>query len=308
MYDMINFNCTEERWRNFIDHIAELAKGNLNNRLEIKHVNDHLETGEAMLNWVTDEWKQRVLQMTFTKPSEAQKFINHFHIVIDKDLVIQSVDKNFLTYMGIAQDDFLLKSLTEYMRESDHRPFLKHLKKLNLPYSTNTKAPTIELMEMRFMYSAKQLVPNYGYILNLFQIQMDLKHFRKGLAKEPKEFVRFQQKKMYRDRVADVKKHIDHMPLKEILVLENVCKKYMVNKLQLKKGFRELYQSSAYDYFVKRRMNHARLLIETSTISLKEIAQMVGYAQYSTFSQQFYTTYKIRPKDLRKQRHDLDND
>lgn len=301
---MIHFNCTEERWRNFIDHMVDLAKGNLNNRLEIKHVNDHLETGEAMLNWITDEWKQRVLQMTFTKPSEAQKYINHFQIVLDKDLVVQASDTTFLQYMGIEDEDLLQKNLSDYIKESDQKPFLKHLKKLDLPYFTTTKTPSIKLMEMKFMYSVKKLVPDSGYVLNLFQIQMDAKHFRKGLSKEPKELVRFQQKKMYRDRVADVKKHIDHMPLNEILILENVCKKYMVNKLQLKKGFRELYQSSVYDYFVKRRMKHAHLLIKTSTISLKEIAQMVGYAQYSTFSEKFYTIYNIRPKDLRKQRNE----
>lgn len=75
----------------------------------------------------------------------------------------------------------------------------------------------------------------------------------------------------------------------------------MVNSLQLKKGFRELYQCSPYDYFLKRRMNHAYLLIQTSTLSLKEISQMVGYAQYSTFSKKFTRTYDISPKDLRKQ-------
>lgn len=297
---MIYFNCTEERWRNVIDHMVDLAKGNLNKRIEIKHVNDPLETIEAVLNWVTDEWRQRVLQMTFTKPSEAQKFINHFQIILDRDMVVQSVDQDFLQHLNIQKEHLLFKSLSDYITESDFKKLRKYLKKIDRPNFRYTQTPQIELMDMTFMYTVKKLATT-AYVLNLFHIQTHLKHFRKGLSKEPKEFIRYQQKKVYRDRIADIKKHIDHMPLKELLILENVCKKYMVNSLQLKKGFRELYQCSPYDYFLKRRMNHAYLLIQTSTLSLKEISQMVGYAQYSTFSKKFTRTYDISPKDLRKQ-------
>src|SRR5690606_17550289 len=150
---MIYFNCTEERWRNVIDHMVDLAKGNLNKRIEIKHVNDPLETIEAVLNWVTDEWRQRVLQMTFTKPSEAQKSINHFQIILDRDMVVQSGDQDFLQKLNIQKKHMILKSRSDYNTEIDFKKQRKYLKKIDRPCFRYTQTPQTGLINTTFMYT-----------------------------------------------------------------------------------------------------------------------------------------------------------
>src|SRR5690606_24599651 len=187
---MIYFNCTEERWRNVIDHMLDLAKGNLNKRIEIKHVNDPLETIEAVLNWVTDEWRQRVLQMTFTKPSEAQKFINHFQIILDRDMVVQSVDQDFLQHLNIQKEHVLFKSLSDYITESDHKELRTYLNKIERPHCRYTQTPQIGVIDMTLMYTVKKLATT-AYVLNSFHLQTHLTLVRNRLYKEPKEFIRY---------------------------------------------------------------------------------------------------------------------
>lgn len=299
---MININCTEERWSNLMDNLQELAQGNLSKRLTIDHINDDFETLEALLNWVSEEWQQRALQMTFNKPSESQKFTKHFQIVLNKDLTINCTDSEFVDYMAIDEHSCMNQKIANFMKESDYELLCRKIRELDLPNSKTLRTPSLALFGQDFMFSVTKMASGELYVLNLFQIQLHAKHFRKGLSKEPKEYSRYEQKKLYRDRIADVKKYINGMPLNQVLILEKVCKKFMLNSLQLKKGFKELYQSTAYDYFIKRRMSHAHLLIRTSNVSLKEISQMIGYAHYSTFSHNFNAIYNIRPKALRLQR------
>src|SRR5690606_28368178 len=75
------------------------------------------------------------------------------------------------------------------------------------------------------------------------------------------------------------------------------------NSNQLKKLFREQYQCSVYEYHISLRMRQAYLLIETGTLPFKEIADMVGYPQYSAFVNYFKTYYNILPKELRMKQH-----
>lgn len=296
---MKNFTCSKERWRNYTENMLELAQGNLSKKLIINHLNDDFESLEALLNWINDEWKQRILQMTFTKPSESQKFINHFQMILDNRLHIKDTDELFPRFVQVAPETLYNHKITNFIKSTEHKAFLQYLDYLKANETVSVETPSVTILNVPFLYSIKTLGSGEGYLLNLFQIHLDTKYFQKGLSKEPGEIVRLEQKKRYRDLVEEVKSKIDQMALSENLLLKPLCKELGLNTFQLKKGFQELYQSTPYHYFLILRMKHAYLLIETDTISLKEISQKVGYSHYPTFSNQFCKLYSISPRQLR---------
>lgn len=296
---MKNFTCSLERWRNYTESMLELAKGNLSKKIIINNLNDDFEGLEALLNWINDEWKQRVLHMTFTKPSESQKFINHFQIILDNNLYIKDTDELFPQFMNIGYELSEGHKITDFIRPSELQSFSDYLNYLRTNGTAAVETPSVTVMNVPFLYSIKKLDSQNGYLLNLFQIHVDKKYFRKGLRTESSETIKLEQKKRYRDLVAEVKAEIDQMALDQELVLRPLCKKLGLNIFQLKKGFQELYQTTPYHYFLTLRMKHAYLLIETDTISLKEISQKVGYTRYPTFCNQFSKLYSLSPRALR---------
>lgn len=295
---MKNLTCSQERWHNVIENLLQLAQGNLSKKLVINYVNDDFEKLESLLNIVSDEWKHRVLQMTFTKPTEAQKFINHFQILLNNKLQFQEVDPLFLRFMKIDSDVLNHKKITDLVKPTEHKFLEQYLEDLNQPQAPSFETPSITLLNIPFLYSIKKM-PSGIYILNLFQIQLDSKHFRQDISSETGTLIKLQQRKKYREIVMDIKNHIDQLPLSGDLHLKPLSIDFGINMLHLNNGFVELYQCTPYDYFLTLKMKHAYLLIETDTITLKEIAQSMGYAHYQTFSKQFHKIYNIWPRELR---------
>ncbi|PIE70701.1 MAG: hypothetical protein CSA22_06790 [Deltaproteobacteria bacterium] len=68
-----------------------------------------------------------------------------------------------------------------------------------------------------------------------------------------------------------------------------------LNDCKLKQGFRHLYGNSVFGCLHEYRMNQARAMLRTGTMSIKEIAYAVGYKNAHSFSDAFNKYFGIRP-------------
>ena len=73
-----------------------------------------------------------------------------------------------------------------------------------------------------------------------------------------------------------------------------------INDYKLKKGFKELFDVTIYDYLYKVRMEKARELLDEPDISIKEIAKTVGYRSASSFIEAFKKMFGETPSSWRK--------
>ena len=75
-----------------------------------------------------------------------------------------------------------------------------------------------------------------------------------------------------------------------------------LNDFKLKRGFRELLGTTVFGYVRKLRMEKARQLLETSDMSVTEVALSVGYNSFSHFTTVFKKSVGVVPSRYRRAR------
>ena len=63
--------------------------------------------------------------------------------------------------------------------------------------------------------------------------------------------------------------------------------------------FKQETGCSFTDYLLRFRMNKAKILLESNHAPCKEIAEQIGYSDYSQFSKMFKKMYAISPQEIR---------
>jgi len=72
-----------------------------------------------------------------------------------------------------------------------------------------------------------------------------------------------------------------------------------INEFKLKIGFRELFQTSPYQYRLRLCLERAKELLENTDDTIDQIACKVGFDTYSGFSTAFKKAYNIPPTTYR---------
>lgn len=84
------------------------------------------------------------------------------------------------------------------------------------------------------------------------------------------------------------------------LSLSSLAKQFTLNEFKLKKGFKQLYNQSAFNYIHTLRMEHAQELLRTKDRTVNEVADLVGYSSIHNFSNAFYKMYNYRPSVIKQ--------
>jgi AraC-like DNA-binding protein len=86
-------------------------------------------------------------------------------------------------------------------------------------------------------------------------------------------------------------KHLDSPPgLKELAKIAGL------NEYQLKVGFKEIYGNTVYGYLLDHKLDHARVLLDSSRFQVNEVAYQIGYANPSHFIAAFKKKFGVTPK------------
>jgi AraC-like DNA-binding protein len=72
-----------------------------------------------------------------------------------------------------------------------------------------------------------------------------------------------------------------------------------INEFKLKVGFRELFQTSPYQYRLHLCLEKAKQLLENTDDTIDQIASKVGFDTYNGFSTAFKKAYSIPPTEYR---------
>lgn len=75
-----------------------------------------------------------------------------------------------------------------------------------------------------------------------------------------------------------------------------------LNDFKLKRGFRDLYQTTVFGYVRMLRMEKARAMLESGDMNVSEVASYTGYVCFSHFSAAFRKRFGLAPRDFKNKR------
>ncbi|MCA4791900.1 AraC family transcriptional regulator [Myroides odoratimimus] len=102
-----------------------------------------------------------------------------------------------------------------------------------------------------------------------------------------------------KQKLAEAKEHIEQN-YQAPLSLSELALEVGLNDYKLKKGFKEVYNTTVFGYVYQLRMEYAHKLLRNTTIPIKEIAHYCGYEHVQHFTSAFKRMYQTTPAKYRE--------
>ena len=84
----------------------------------------------------------------------------------------------------------------------------------------------------------------------------------------------------------------------EPITIKALSRKVAINECYLKKGFKEIFGTTIFDFYQSQRMEHAKYLLYEKGLSVTEVSHLLGYSSISHFSTAFKKQTGIKPCEL----------
>ena len=84
----------------------------------------------------------------------------------------------------------------------------------------------------------------------------------------------------------------------EPITIKELSRKVAMNECYLKKGFKEMYGTTIFDFYQNQRMQHAKYLLYEKGMSVTDVSMMLGYSSISHFSTAFKKQTGLKPCEL----------
>lgn len=84
----------------------------------------------------------------------------------------------------------------------------------------------------------------------------------------------------------------------EPITIKELAKKVATNECYLKKGFKEMFGTTIFDFYQGQRMEHAKYLLYDKGLSVTDVSALLGYSSISHFSTAFKKHTGLKPCEL----------
>lgn len=84
----------------------------------------------------------------------------------------------------------------------------------------------------------------------------------------------------------------------EPITIKQLSRKVAMNECYLKKGFKEMFGTTIFEFYQGQRMEHARYLLYEKGLSVTEVSMLLGYSSISHFSTAFKKHTGLKPCEL----------
>lgn len=84
----------------------------------------------------------------------------------------------------------------------------------------------------------------------------------------------------------------------EPITIKELSRKVAMNECYLKKGFKQLFATTIFEFYQSQRMEHAKYLLYEKGLSVTEVSVLLGYSSISHFSTAFKKHTGLKPCEL----------
>lgn len=82
------------------------------------------------------------------------------------------------------------------------------------------------------------------------------------------------------------------------ITIKELSRKVAMNECYLKKGFKEIFGTTIFDYYQQQRMEHAKYLLYEKSLTVTDVSALLGYSSISHFSAAFKKHTGLKPCEL----------
>jgi AraC-like DNA-binding protein len=82
------------------------------------------------------------------------------------------------------------------------------------------------------------------------------------------------------------------------ITIKELSRKVAINECYLKKGFREMFGTTIFDFYQSQRMEHAKYLLYEKGLTVTDVSMLLGYSSISHFSTAFKNHTGLKPCEL----------
>lgn len=83
-----------------------------------------------------------------------------------------------------------------------------------------------------------------------------------------------------------------------LISIKELSRKVAINECYLKKGFKEVFGVTIYDFYLQQKMEHAKFLLYEEGMTVTDVSAQLGYSSISHFSTAFKRQTGLKPCDL----------
>jgi len=159
----------------------------------------------------------------------------------------------------------------------------------------NTQSKLLEIINCKLTGIHKKIFLESTILFLLYQSQKNNLIFQLGcdscsILNKPIELEKIQKAKRF---------ILDN--LRDNLTIPVIANHVNTNQCYLKKGFKEVFQQTIFEFIQENRMEKAKHLLQAANPNITEISFNVGYSSLSSFSQSYKNFYGITPTEQIKQ-------
>lgn len=300
--------------------LIEISKGNFSYRLERSDKKDELEALTAIVNIVAEEIKDSFLHQGYINMHDSYMHLVQMTFLLNEKFEVVYLSQDVPTLLNFTQEELL------------HTPFWKllhkdslinwdHIKKVFILNSSSEKniklifrtQETIQLpanckiirLPSDAISTARYMVISSDIIKNTQLQERKLKSKILRQIRLPKSKTKHLLEEKSFLKVSDIEKfraigtYLKNNPDKAAPSLKELAHEFGTNEYKLKRGFKELYGMTVFQFIKNERLRNAHILVKSSNEPFKRIARQNGFKNATHFSREFKARYGYTPRDLR---------
>ena len=284
--------------------ILELAKGNFQYRIELSGIKDTIEDFSLLMNMLAEELGLLLTDrsMKLSQPPIILIYDQYFTLV---SYSIPPADRekfNIHILLENTLDEILLKSTLDKLKQSilELSEDIHHTELLQLGFTTNSGLSHWSLQGMLYLLHHKK--KDYYLIQGLLQSTTPITLNEKdSISNYPKNNVLQLQADI--QKIRDVHQYILNHLHESLPSIIQLSRQFNLNENKLKKGFKQLYQTTIFKFHLHKRLEQSLVLIKNTPMSLKTIASSLAFKSFPHFSRAFKLKYGISPNKFRNGRN-----
>jgi AraC-like DNA-binding protein len=254
-------------------------------------INYHYETGDSSKNYL--ELRFCTIGNIYCRRDQSECTQCRAQASFSCEEKVESVDFLSFVFTSTLLEQFLKSRISNNTLSEDilsfrhGQPFVK-----TLPLCGRTRMALEALLNHNYSGNLENIFVNA-------QTQMLLLYSLDCMDEKQLDVVthKFLANEADREKIAKARQ-ILLQHIGEPITIKELSRKVAMNECYLKKGFKEMFGTTIFDFYQSQRMEHAKYLLYEKGLTVTEVSVLLGYSSISHFSTAFKKHTGLKPCEL----------